>query len=241
METPIEIVQLHSLSKSTNSTKDVPEKKQPQFSKKEISHYDKQHDKAVFKTPLSENQWAETQTKTCSKCSIEKKLTEFSGNTSGTDAFDKHGHRYRRPECTKCSKNVSKGKAEAKKKAKDMNISYAAPEGTLCGICNKASYSGNGIVFDHCHETNLFRGYCCNSCNRSIGVLGDNVDGLLKALNYLLKNEKCNIIQNEDGELVKTSSDGELLKTSSDGKLLKTSSDGGLLKTSSDGELLKTY
>ncbi len=201
IETPIENVDLHSLSKSNNSTKDAPEKKQ--FTKKEMSNYSRQHDKAIFKTPNDEHLWAETQTKACSKCSIEKKLTDFAGNTSGTDAFNKDGYRHRRPECIECGKKVSKGKAEAKKKAKDMNISYVAPEGTLCGICNKAASSGNGIVFDHCHETNLFRGYCCNSCNRSVGVLGDTVDGLLKALNYLLKNEKCNIIQNEDGELVR--------------------------------------
>ena len=59
------------------------------------------------------------------------------------------------------------------------------------------------MVFDHCHVNNIFRGYCCNSCNRSIGVLGDNVDGLLKVMNYLLKTEKSKIIQNEEGKLIK--------------------------------------
>jgi hypothetical protein len=137
------------------------------------------------------------------KCLSEKKLYEFNGNTSGTDAFDKNGYRLRRPECNNCTKNVNRGKSEAKKKAKELGILYTAPKDTICGICNKPASKGNNIVFDHCHLSNTFRGYCCNSCNRSMGVLGDNVDGLLRALNYLLKTEKNHIIQNENGELVK--------------------------------------
>ena len=173
------------------------------FTLKEIQNYERQKDKCFFKSPKEEYQWAKTQTKTCSKCLIEKKLSDFNGNTSGTDAFDKNGYRLHRPECKECSKNISKGKTEAKKKAKKLGISYVAPEGSLCAVCNKPSSIGNCMVFDHCHINNIFRGYCCNSCNRSIGVLGDNIDGLLQAINYLLKTEKCNIIQNDDGKLVK--------------------------------------
>ena len=176
---------------------------EPTFTKKELENYERQKDKCIFKTPKEEYLWAITQKKTCSKCNLEKKLSDFNGNTSGTDAFDKNGYRLRRPECNECTKNVNRGKTEAKKKAKELGIPYTAPEGTLCAVCNKPSTVGNGMVFDHCHLNNIFRGYCCNSCNRSIGVLGDNVDGLLKALNYLLKTEKCTIIQNEEGELVK--------------------------------------
>ena len=176
---------------------------EPFFSKKELSNYERQQYKCIFKNPKEEYAWARLQKKTCSKCSIEKKLSDFNGNTSGTDAFDKQGYRLRRPECKECTIKVFRGKKEAKEKAKAFGISYIAPEGTLCAVCNKSSSIGNGIVFDHCHDKNIFRGYCCNSCNRSIGVLGDNVDGLLKAINYLLKTEKCKIIQDESGELIK--------------------------------------
>ena len=173
------------------------------FTKKEIENYNRQQDNCFYKNPNDEYLWAKTQKKTCSKCLIEKNLCDFNGNTSGRDAFDKNGYRLRRPECNECTKNVNNGKCQAKKKAKDLGISYTAPEGILCAVCNKSATSGNGIVFDHCHTKNIFRGYCCNSCNRSIGVLGDNIDGLLNALNYLLKSEKCIIIQNENGELIK--------------------------------------
>ena len=171
------------------------------FSNKERDNYKRQQDKCVFKTPEEEYMWAQTQFKQCSKCFKEKKLTEYNGNTSGTDAFDRAGYRLRRPECGECTKSANKGKDIAKKLAKETGIAYKAPEGTVCSICNKLPTRGNGLVFDHCHEKNIFRGYACNACNRSMGVLGDNVDGLLRALNYLLKDEKCKIVQNEDGTL----------------------------------------
>ncbi len=171
------------------------------FSNKERDNYKRQQDKCVFKTPEEEYVWAQTQFKQCSKCFTQKKLTEYNGNTSGTDAFDRSGYRLRRPECSECTKSANKGKDIAKKLAKETGIAYKAPEGTVCSICNKLPSRGNGLVFDHCHEKNIFRGYACNACNRSMGVLGDNVDGLLRALNYLLKDENCKIIQNEDGTL----------------------------------------
>lgn len=182
---------------------DMTSGKSKAFTKKEIQNYERQQHKAVFNSPSDEYLWAKTQKKTCSKCKLEKKLCEFNGNTSGTDAFDKNGYRLRRPECSECSKNVSKGKTEAKKKAKKLGISYNAPSGTRCGVCKKKPTTSNGLVFDHCHTNNIFRGYCCNSCNRSIGVLGDDVSGLLKAINYLLKAEKCIIVQDENGDFIK--------------------------------------
>ena len=84
--------------------------------KKETENYNRQKDKCIFKTPEEEYEWAKKQKKTCSKCLTEKILSDFNGNTSGTDAFDKNGYRLRRPECKICTKNVSIGKTEAKKK-----------------------------------------------------------------------------------------------------------------------------
>ena len=180
---------------------DVPVVELQKFTKTELDNYTRQSTKCKFKTPQEEYDWAKTQPKVCSKCQVTKTLVDFRGNTSGTDAFDRDGYRLRRPECIECTKSVSKGKNEAKKKAKELGIPYVAPEGTVCAVCNKPPSKGNCLVFDHCHELNIFRGYCCNSCNRSMGILGDNVQGLLNAVNYLLKTEKNKIVQNEDGTL----------------------------------------
>jgi hypothetical protein len=55
-----------------------------------------------------------------------------------------------------------------------------------CAICSK--YIGcerKRINIDHDHNTNRVRGLLCNSCNTALGRLGDSVEGLLKAINYL--------------------------------------------------------
>jgi hypothetical protein len=173
----------------------------PTFSKKERDNYERQKEKAKFKTPEEEYAWCVTQFKKCSKCEMNKALNEFDGNTSGSDAFDKYGYRLRRPECHVCKNQANKGKNDATRLAKELGIPYKAPDGTICAICKEEPKKGYTLVFDHCHEKNIFRGYCCNSCNRSMGVLGDNVEGLLKTINYLLKSNPCKILQQEDGTL----------------------------------------
>lgn len=167
--------------------------------KREYEIYKEQAYKSKFDSPHSEyTLYSSITTKKCSKCSIEKTLDQFGGNTSSCDHFDKNGYRLRRPECKECGKKTASGKNLAKKKAKQLGIPYKAPNDSLCAICDKEPRVGNDLVFDHCHKTDTFRGYCCNSCNRSIGVLGDDIDGILNVLNYLLKSNPKKIVQNPD-------------------------------------------
>ena len=173
----------------------------PTFTQKEYENYSRQKGKAHFSSPEDEYKYEFHNYKICSMCKENKKLIEFNGNTSGTDAFDKKGYRLKRPECSICTKKASNGKSQAKKIAKKEGIEYNAPDGSKCGICNKIQTEKNKLVFDHCHKTEKFRGYCCNSCNRSLGVFGDNVEGLVNALNYLLKSEPVKIIQNVNGNI----------------------------------------
>jgi len=118
----------------------------------------------------------------------------YGGNTSGCDAFDREGYRLRRPECRICTKKIARGKSEAAKVAKLTGIPYKAPEGTRCALCCKPAKRGDALVFDHDHVTNTFRGYLHNSCNRSLGVLGDDVESLLRAVNYLNRTENLNVV-----------------------------------------------
>jgi Recombination endonuclease VII len=163
--------------------------------------YDTQKDKARFSSREEEDVWAATQTAECGKCGSVHPLSYYPGNTCGNDGFYKDGLRRRRLECETCRKKGSEGKAKAVALAKTLNIPYKAPEGTCCAKCKKPPKVGNGLVFDHCHTRDVFRGYLCDSCNRSIGVLGDNVQGLIETLNYLLKSEPTSIVQGEDGLL----------------------------------------
>ena len=47
------------------------------------------------------------------------------------------------------------------------------------------------LALDHCHETGVFRGWLCAGCNMGIGLLGDNEEGLLKALDYLRRSKNA--------------------------------------------------
>jgi Recombination endonuclease VII len=58
---------------------------------------------------------------------------------------------------------------------------FAEQEGR-CAICGKDECE---LVVDHDHLTKKFRGLLCRSCNVAIGILGDNVDGVRRALKYL--------------------------------------------------------
>jgi len=60
-----------------------------------------------------------------------------------------------------------------------------------CACCGKhESVLTRGLHVDHCHETGKIRGLLCHLCNTAIGKLGDNVEGLTRALIYLTSQEK---------------------------------------------------
>jgi len=57
-----------------------------------------------------------------------------------------------------------------------------AVEGT-CPCCGKSGRKK--MVMDHCHVTGEIRGVICSACNSGIGLLGDDIEGLRKAVAYL--------------------------------------------------------
>lgn len=57
-------------------------------------------------------------------------------------------------------------------------------QGGGCAICGKKSKKYR-LSIDHDHYTGKIRGILCSPCNRAIGILGDSLEGLLKAVNYL--------------------------------------------------------
>lgn len=57
-----------------------------------------------------------------------------------------------------------------------------------CELCARKNTAGKALVNDHCHVGNYFRGWLCTSCNASIGHLGDSLEGVLRAADYLRKN-----------------------------------------------------
>lgn len=61
-----------------------------------------------------------------------------------------------------------------------------AAQGGGCAICRKPPRSeGMRFAVDHDHDTGRIRGLLCHPCNGGLGVFGDSIDGLRRALNYL--------------------------------------------------------
>ena len=62
-------------------------------------------------------------------------------------------------------------------------IKQAKKQNDKCAICDKMFI--RTPCLDHNHETGQLRGALCSPCNRAIGALGDTVEGLQKAVDYL--------------------------------------------------------
>ncbi len=71
---------------------------------------------------------------------------------------------------------------------------YEAQDG-LCAICGgeEVRVSKDGLhwllAVDHDHETDEVRGLLCNSCNTGLGLLGDDIETLRAAIEYLERNK----------------------------------------------------
>ena len=115
--------------------------------------------------------------KRCVYCHEEKTLDKFPKHISHKDNLDTR--------CKECIRKQSKIRNQIKK--------TAPPKPEVCDCCGKIPLGSNGKVkwcLDHNHQTNTFRGWLCERCNLGIGQLGDNIDGVEKAVKYL---KECNL------------------------------------------------
>lgn len=114
----------------------------------------------------------------CSVCGVIKDNSEYS--------FYKNRHTdngYRlmvNTNCRDCSKIRSKERSAIKKKFKDL---LPPPFGTACECCGKPVT--RNWQLDHCHETGEFRGWLCKQCNTGLGNLGDTLESIKLAYEYL--------------------------------------------------------
>ena len=59
-----------------------------------------------------------------------------------------------------------------------------------CALCKSTDPKRKqGFVVDHDHKTGRIRGLLCHSCNIALGMLGDDLEGLKKAVKYLENND----------------------------------------------------
>ena len=55
----------------------------------------------------------------------------------------------------------------------------------VCACCG----GSDRLVVDHCHKTGALRGVLCHACNVGIGWLGDDLEGVMRAVKYLKTRE----------------------------------------------------
>lgn len=58
-------------------------------------------------------------------------------------------------------------------------------QGGGCYICRRAPNPSRRLAIDHDHSTGLIRGLLCQKCNLILAMLGDDLDGVMRFVEYL--------------------------------------------------------
>lgn len=106
--------------------------------------------------------------KICIYCNKRKNIKSFPKHIKYKDQLDTR--------CKKCIRQSSKLLSKLRKNA--------PPKPARCEICNQIK----PLNLDHCRASKKIRGWLCTECNTGLGKLGDNLEGIVKAFNYLYKN-----------------------------------------------------
>jgi hypothetical protein len=105
---------------------------------------------------------------TCRRCNKNLPETSYRIRSDRTN--------YRVKSCRVCEKEESKELEQIRKVAPKRSV--------FCDCCGKKP-DKKSLYLDHCHEKLTFRGWLCNRCNLGIASLGDDIQGLERAIEYL--------------------------------------------------------
>jgi hypothetical protein len=109
--------------------------------------------------------------KVCIYCETSRPISDFPKHKQNKDRLDNR--------CKNCIKEQSSLRKQLHKEAPEK------PE--FCECCGKQPKTWH---LDHDHSDNSFRGWLCDKCNTAIGILGDDLRGVTRAMNYLLSRNK---------------------------------------------------
>lgn len=120
----------------------------------------------------------------------------------GRNRDERDGHAAR---CKACLKADRKARPEVYRKYKrntHLRVQYnigiddferlmvaAGGRCQICGASGSKSIRKKHLCIDHDHTTGRIRGILCDTCNRGIGLLGDNPDRIRAAASYLEIND----------------------------------------------------
>ena len=124
---------------------------------------------SCFNEPMWEEY--EIKTKPCIYCKEEKPLNNYTKHKMMKDGLDSR--------CKQCCRKLGRRTR--------LLAKTAPPKPDVCECCGvnpeTKQYKAYWVL-DHDHDTDLFRGWLCDSCNIGLGLLGDNLKGIMKAVKY---------------------------------------------------------
>lgn len=141
--------------------------------------------------------------KTCSKCKIEKDVSEFWRDKRRSDGLmgrckSCKTQAFRvyvadRPDYHKTVYDRTREETRERHLIRKYGVTLAAYDAMLqlqngrCAICNAPESDQFKEVFhvDHCHSTGRVRGLLCRGCNHILGTVKDNPAILRRAIAYL--------------------------------------------------------
>lgn len=130
--------------------------------------------------------------KKCGLCKETKPFEAFHKNKT-----EKDGRGTRCSNCVKLHRKNNYSKYKAYKRATHLRSVYGltvekyeemfSKQNGKCKICNGISTDPrkNALCVDHNHTTGEIRGLLCDTCNRALGMLKDNVNIIKNAVSYL--------------------------------------------------------
>ncbi len=74
------------------------------------------------------------------------------------------------------------------------------PRPDLCEVCGEMHFR---IVFDHCHVSGVFRGWLCDRCNRTLGMVKDSTDLLHNLAQYVENSRQTQVNTAKPGKIIK--------------------------------------
>ena len=152
--------------------------------------------------------------KKCTKCGVEKPLSEFSKKHSTKDGLQIHckiccatnyenwlvkNPEQKKKRVIRAAQWNIKNKEKRRVIVQEMNYKrrynlsieqkqqLIDSQNSKCAICENHLENSNGACVDHNHETGAVRGILCRKCNLGIGHLNDSIDILKSAVKYLKK------------------------------------------------------
>ena len=137
-----------------------------------LSHYYAVGKAAVaLPPPPGASECASVSRKLCVECG--KMLDSSTGYVNSKS--QRTGKLYLNSACKPCHNHRVQVVAKLKQKH------VQPPAGSPCECCGRVSK----LFLDHSHDTDEFRGWICRECNSSIGLMGDSIEGVRKALAYM--------------------------------------------------------